>query len=63
MLDLFQIMFFHVNRFLVGIVIPLILNTKIKIDEIVAKYRKCSINLETNQNIRIRHGSLPYDRQ
>lgn len=61
-------MYFHVNIFLVGIGIPLILNTKnkkknIKIDEIVAKYRKCSINLETNQNIRIRHGSLPYDRQ
>lgn len=56
-------MYFHVNIFLVGIGIPLILNTKIKIDEIVAKYRKCSINLETNQSIRIRHGSLPYDRQ
>lgn len=56
-------MYFHVNIFLVGIGIPLILNTKIKIDEIVAKYRKCSINLETNRNIRIRHGSLPYDRQ
>lgn len=41
-------MYFHVNIFLVGIGIPLILNTKIKIDEIVAKYRKCSINLETN---------------
>lgn len=31
-------MYFHVNIFLVGIGIPLILNTKFKIDEIVAKY-------------------------
>lgn len=41
-------MYFDVNIFFVGIGILLILNIKIKIDEIVVKYRKCSINFEIN---------------
>lgn len=41
-------MYFYVNIFFVGIGILLILNIKIKIDEIVVKYRKCSINFEIN---------------